>query len=81
MGDCHYLNKNGSQNNHMKVEKCFKGANEVAVLGFSQGGCLALHVGLGTRPATAPDMKSVICISSFLANDSSLVAQVTKRDR
>jgi phospholipase/carboxylesterase len=42
---------------------------KVAVVGFSQGGCLALHCGSGVR-AAADGVDAVVCISSFLPLDS-----------
>ena len=44
---------------------------KVAVVGFSQGGCLALHVGSGAR-AAKDGIDAVVCISSFLPNDSTV---------
>ncbi len=42
------------------------GKGKVAVVGFSQGGCLALHCA-----AASPGVDCVVCLSSFLPEDSS----------
>jgi phospholipase/carboxylesterase len=52
--------------------------NRIAVAGFSMGGCLALHVGYGSG-RYAGKLAAVAALSTFLAEDSGLIAAAEKR--
>lgn len=57
------------------VEKYFDGFDEVAIIGLSQGGCLALHTAL-TRRKNYPVIKSVVSLSAFLSNNTKLIERL-----
>jgi len=72
--------KEGVRYSVNKIASAFdkKTYGDVSVLGFSQGGCLALHLGLG--PSSFCDrIRSVVCMSSFLYDDSELFSFLKER--
>eukprot|EP00927_Polykrikos_kofoidii_P028205 TRINITY_DN2465_c0_g2_i1.p1 TRINITY_DN2465_c0_g2~~TRINITY_DN2465_c0_g2_i1.p1 ORF type:complete len:256 (+),score=40.95 TRINITY_DN2465_c0_g2_i1:84-851(+) len=52
--------------------------SKIAVGGFSMGGCLALHVAYG-KGKYSGKLGAAACLSSFLADDSSVYSSVEKR--
>lgn len=72
----------GVRRSASEIERMVRHAERVIVLGFSQGGCMALHVGF--HPNFRQKISSIVCMSSFLYESSELydeIARASKKER